>query len=84
MLSSSVPIDDVNALSAHIPLSEPCMCCWFSLRDGNIDGCTAYCLFAWQDASPNGRDIGQQATAWLKHETDVGSGPGSVHLFLPK
>ncbi|KAI9569001.1 actin depolymerizing protein [Boletus coccyginus] len=40
VLSSSVSIDDVNTLSANIPLSDP-----------------AYCLFAWQGASPNGRDI---------------------------
>ncbi|KAH0830339.1 hypothetical protein J3R83DRAFT_1731 [Lanmaoa asiatica] len=40
VLSNSVAIDDVNALSANIPLLEP-----------------SYCLFAWQDASPNGRDI---------------------------
>jgi twinfilin-like protein len=40
VLSGSVPIDGVDALSTTIPLSEP-----------------SYSLFAWQDASPNGRDI---------------------------
>ncbi|KAF8432416.1 actin depolymerizing protein [Boletus edulis BED1] len=40
VLSSNVPIDDVDALAANMPLSEP-----------------SYCLFAWEGASPNGRDI---------------------------
>jgi hypothetical protein len=31
------------------------------VRDGRMNGSTAYSLFAWQDASPNRRDIGQQA-----------------------
>lgn len=35
-------------------------------RRKEINRYTAYCLFAWQDASPNRRDIGQWATyCWL-------------------
>lgn len=61
MLSNNAAIDDVSALSASIPHSEPCMCRWLILlRDGRTNDSIAYCVFAWQDASPNGRDIGEQ------------------------
>ena len=48
--------------SLRIFLSRSLVCLGGCLvRDGKMNGSTAYCLFAWQDASPNGRDIGQQA-----------------------